>query len=83
MGSRSRWTCGGCGRSLGTLEQLPRGVEGLRLARGIEDVFFADGTLTALCPRCDAPTSYAQTWAQTTMGVGWSTTRRCRRQSAG
>lgn len=69
MGARSRFTCTDCGRPLGTIERLPRGIDGLRLVRAIEDVFFAAGTLTVLCPKCDAPTSYAQTWAQTTMAT--------------
>lgn len=70
MGIRSRWLCASCGKPLGTIERLPRGVDGLRLNRAVEDVFFSAGTLTALCPRCDAPASYAQTWAQTTMMAG-------------
>jgi hypothetical protein len=70
MGARSRWACESCGRQLGTLERMPRGVDGLRLVRAVEDCFFAAGTLTVLCPRCDAPSSYAQTWAQTAMSVG-------------
>lgn len=69
MGSRSRWPCEQCGRPLGTVERLPRGVDGLRLVRAIEDVFFAAGSLTVLCPRCDAPSVYAQTSMQTALGV--------------
>lgn len=67
MANRYRWLCTSCNRSLGTLERMPRGVDGLRLNRAVENVFFAAGTLTALCPRCDAPTLYAQTWAQTSL----------------
>lgn len=61
MGARARWQCSGCGRQLGTRELLPRGVEGLRLARAIEEVFFSANALTTLCPRCDVPNVYAAT----------------------
>lgn len=70
MGARTKWLCESCGRQLGMLMRMQQAVDSLRLARSIENVFFSSNTLTVLCPRCDAPTSYAQTWAQTAMGVG-------------